>query len=339
MLVAAACGSNGSVATPDTPVTDVAPDATGATTTAPTTTGPTATAATSATTAAPVVPPNGHTVIDDRGTEVHVASTERVIPLDGDVAEIVYALGLGDRVVATDLSATYPPAADALPQIGYQRALVAEPILAFEPTLLIATDLAGPPETLDDLERVGVPLVVVPDEATPTGAAEKILAVAEALGVPDRGRTLAERVQGEIDAAIDTVAEAPTGLRVATLYVRGSGTQLVLGEAYASHWLIEAAGAIDVADELGVVESAPITDEAMLVAAPDVLLVPASGLESVGGVTGLLDAFPALARTPAGVAGAVLSYDDQLMLGNGPRAGSFLATLIADLRDRAPTES
>ncbi|MDW3215803.1 MAG: ABC transporter substrate-binding protein [Ilumatobacteraceae bacterium] len=339
MLVAAACGSNGSVATPDTPVTVVAPDATGATTTAPTTTGPTATAATSATTAARVVSPNGHAVIDDRGAEVHVASTERVIPLDGDVAEIVYALGLGDRVVATDLSATYPPAADALPQIGYQRALVAEPILAFEPTLLIATDLAGPPETLDDLERVGVPLVVVPDEATPTGAAEKILAVAEALGVPDRGRTLAERVQGEIDAAIDTVADAPTGLRVATLYVRGSGTQLVLGEAYASHWLIEAAGAIDVADELGVVESAPITDEAMLVAAPDVLLVPASGLESVGGVTGLLDALPALARTPAGVAGAVLSYDDQLMLGNGPRAGSFLATLIADLRDRAPTES
>ena len=62
-----------------------------------------------------------------------VYATERIIPLDGDIAEIVFALGLGEHVVATDLSATYPPEADALPQIGYQRALSAEPIVAFEP--------------------------------------------------------------------------------------------------------------------------------------------------------------------------------------------------------------
>jgi iron complex transport system substrate-binding protein len=76
----------------------------------------------------------------------------------------------------------------------------------------------------------------------------------------------------------------------------------------------------------------------VLAAAPDVLLVPASGLESVGGVDGLLAAVPALAETPAGESGAVLSYDDQLMLGNGPRTGTFLATLIADFRDLAATD-
>ncbi len=59
--------------------------------------------------------------VDERGVDVEIASTERIIPLDGDVAEVVFALGLGDRVVATDLSATFPPEADALPQIGYQR--------------------------------------------------------------------------------------------------------------------------------------------------------------------------------------------------------------------------
>jgi iron complex transport system substrate-binding protein len=61
-------------------------------------------------------------------------------------------------------------------------------------------------------------------------------------------------------------------------------------------------------------------------------------LESVGGVDGLLAAVPALAKTPAGESGAVLSYDDQLMLGNGPRTGRFLATLIADFRDLAATD-
>ncbi len=81
------------------------------------------------------------THIDARGVVVEIASIDRIIPLDGDVAEIVFALGMGDHVVATDLSATYPPEADALPQIGYQRALDAEPILEFEPTLLIGTDV------------------------------------------------------------------------------------------------------------------------------------------------------------------------------------------------------
>ncbi|MEM8926463.1 MAG: ABC transporter substrate-binding protein, partial [Actinomycetota bacterium] len=96
-------------------------------------------------------------VIDETGEQIDIDSIERIIPLDGTVAEVVFALGLGDNVVATDLSATYPDAADALPEIGYQRALSAEPIAAFEPTVLLATEIAGPPEVLDDLRRLGYP--------------------------------------------------------------------------------------------------------------------------------------------------------------------------------------
>ncbi len=276
---------------------------------------------------------SGYTVVDDRGVEVTIESTERVIPLDGDVAEIVFALGAGDQVVATDLSATYPPEADALPQIGYQRALSAEPIAAFEPTLLIATDIAGPPEALADLERLGIPLVIVPSEATSTGAAEKIRAVAEALNIPEEGERLATEVQAKIDAAMETAPMADPPPKIAALYLRGAQARLVLGSAYNAHWLIEAAGGVDIADELGVVESAEISDEAMLAAAPDVLLVTISGLESVGGIDGLLEQIPALAQTPAGQNRAVLAYEAQYFLGNGPRTGDALAEIIADLTD------
>ena len=83
------------------------------------------------------------------GTQVTISSVARIVPVDGDLAEIVFALGLGDHVVATDISATYPPEAEALPDIGYQRALSPEPIAAVEPTVVLATDLAQPAETLD----------------------------------------------------------------------------------------------------------------------------------------------------------------------------------------------
>jgi iron complex transport system substrate-binding protein len=267
-------------------------------------------------------------------TDAVIESSERIIPLDGDVAEIIFALGMGEQVVATDLSATHPPEADALPQIGYQRALDAEPILAFEPTLVIGTDIAGPPETIDELERVGVPVVIVPTPSDASGPGVKIRAVAEALGIPDEGERLADTVESQIAAATpaDAAAAPVAGLRVAMLYLRGSSTQLLFGDGTSIDWLIEATGAINVADEMGIVDTADITAEALIAAAPDVLLVTEDGLASVGGIDGLV-ALPSLAGTPAAATRAVLAYDAQLMLGNGPRTGDFLATLANDLTE------
>ena len=269
-------------------------------------------------------------VIDETGAEIVVTSIERIIPLDGDVAEVVFALGLGDHVVATDLSATYPPEADALPEIGYQRALAAETIAAHAPTVLLATDIAGPPEALDDLRRLGYPLIIVPNHSTPTGAGRKIRAVATALGIPERGASLAAEVDAAIaDASIPADADIDRP-RVLALYVRGTVAQLVLGESANTHWLIEAAGGIDVGASMGVADSAPISAEAILAAAPDVLLIPAAGLDSVSGIDGLLD-LGGLGQTPAGQQRQVLAYDDQLLLGNGPRTAQMLARLRDDL--------
>lgn len=265
------------------------------------------------------------TVVDALGNEVTVSSLERIIPLDGTVAEVVFALGLGDNVVATDLSATYPPEADALPEIGYQRALTAEAIAIHNPTVLLATDIAGPAEVIEDLGRLGYPIVIVPNNATPDGPAAKIRAVAAALGVPERGEQLANDLQATI--AANTATSSPGAPLVAALYLRGETAQLVLGTNSATHWLIEAAGGRDIATELGIDDATPISPEALLAAAPDILLIPAAGLESVGGIEGLL-AIGGLGETPAGQTGAIVTIDDQLLLGNGPRTGELLAELV-----------
>ncbi|MEM7322960.1 MAG: ABC transporter substrate-binding protein [Actinomycetota bacterium] len=274
--------------------------------------------------AEPVLPV---TVTDLTGAEITIDSIERIVPLDGTVAEVVFALGLGDNVVATDLSATFPPEADALPEIGYQRALSAEPIAVFEPTVLLATDIAGPPGTLDELRALGYPVVIVPNEATADGPGNKIRAVANALGVPGRGAELAD----DVDQSIAAIASAnEDGPRVAALYIRGTSAQFVLGLDSATHWLITAAGGVNVADELGFDESAPVTAEAILRVDPEVLLVPTAGLASVDGIDGLLE-IDGLSLTSAGKARRVITYDDQLLLGNGPRVGELLADLSSEL--------
>ena len=271
------------------------------------------------------------TITDAVGNTITITSVERIIPLDGSVAEVVFALDLGANVVATDRSATWPPEASELPQIGYQRSLLAEPIAGFTPTVLIGTEIAGPEKTLDDLRRLGYPVVIVPSEATMQGPAEKIRAVAEALGVPNRGEELATQMEKTI-VSNTQVFEEDIRPVVAALYIRGTGTQLVLGRNSATHWLIDAAGGKNVADILDIDQYKTITAESLLRAEPDILLVPSAGLESVGGVDGLLEV-GGISQTPAGINRAVLAYDDQLLLGNGPRTGDLLKQLAADFRN------
>ena len=64
-------------------------------------------------------------------TESHPPSrdTSRIVSLNGDLTEIVYELGLGDRVVAVDVTTTYPPESEALPRVGFGQQLAAEGVL------------------------------------------------------------------------------------------------------------------------------------------------------------------------------------------------------------------
>ncbi|MDW8145627.1 MAG: hypothetical protein RMJ48_04905 [Roseiflexaceae bacterium] len=67
------------------------------------------------------------TVVDYQGAQVTITSIERIVSLNGDITEIIFALGMGDYVVGVDSSATYPPErTKTLPNIGYQRRLNAE---------------------------------------------------------------------------------------------------------------------------------------------------------------------------------------------------------------------
>lgn len=117
---------------------------------------------------------------------------------------------------------------------------------------------------------------------------------------------------------------------MAFLYVRGSRTQLIGGRGSRGDVMITAAGAVDVGAEIGITGFKPITAEAMVAASPDVVVVPQAGLESVGGVDGLLR-LPGVSLTPAGRNRRILAFDDQYILGLGPRTGRALRDLISAL--------
>jgi iron complex transport system substrate-binding protein len=267
------------------------------------------------------------------------ATTERIVPVNGDLAEVVYALGLGDHVVATDISATYPAAARQTPKIGYQRTLVAETILAHDPTVVLADDNAGPPEVLQQLRAAGVRIVRFAKEETIDAPARKIREVAAALGVPDRGEELVATLDVQLAAAgqrADAAVAASGRPKVLALYLRGPNVQLTFGKGSGIDAVIAAAGGTDAGTEMGVVDNAELSIESIVEEAPDVLLVTTTGLESVGGIDGLL-ATPGIDRTPAATNRRVVAFEDQYLYGLGPRTGELVGELVSAFHPDAPT--
>ncbi len=257
----------------------------------------------------------------------------RIVSVGSAVTEIVFALGAGPEVVAVDTSSLWPEAeTKALPKIGYQRTLSAEGVLSTKPTVLLIPEEAGPPNVIEQIASAGVRVVRVVGAPSAEGIRAKIATIAEAVGRVDAGRTLADQVDRAIADARAEVAKASSKPKAILVFARGAGTVMVAGRATAGDAILELAGAANAAS--GFEGFKPISAESVVEAAPEVIVVPAHGLASVGGVDGLL-ALPGLALTPAGKARRVVSLDDLLLLGFGPRTGEAIRALHAALRSGA----
>lgn len=263
------------------------------------------------------------TVTGTDGARVTVADTSRLVVLNGGIAETVWSLGLGDRVVGRDVSTTFEEAED-LPVVTNAHDINVEAVLALDPTLVLADDRTGPAESVAQLRSAGVPVLRVPEAWSLEDIGPRTMAIARALGVPDAGRDLAGRTRTEIATASSARGEP---LRVAFLYLRGSaGVYLLGGDGSGADSLVEALGHVDVGSDLGLGPFTPLTSEALVAAEPDVILVMEEGLRSVGGVDGLVT-LAGVAQSPAGRRRAVVAVEDGLLLGFGPRTPAVLRLL------------
>ncbi|MEU9094300.1 ABC transporter substrate-binding protein [Streptomyces sp. NPDC048428] len=274
------------------------------------------------------------TVESADGKRTTITSADRIVPLTGSLSEIVFTLGLGEQVVARDITATFEQAAK-LPVVTRAHDVSAESVLSLRPTVVLADTTTGPAEAIGQIRDAGIPLVVVEPAKELADVGRRIDTVAAALGVQKSGDALRKRTQDRIDAVRKSVPVPADGAekpRVAFLYLRGSASVYLLGgrESGASS-LLEAAGAVDAGKASGLKKDfTAITSEALAKAAPDAILVMAKGLDSVGGVDGLVK-IPGVAETPAGLDRRIVSIDDGVLLNYGPRTDRVLSDLVAQL--------
>ncbi|MBK0420473.1 ABC transporter substrate-binding protein [Leucobacter sp. CSA2] len=259
--------------------------------------------------------------------EIEVKDVSRVVPLSlsGSVGELVHAFGMDKNIVGRDVSTNFP-GAEKIPVVTKDgHSIDAEGVLSLNPTLIITDGSIGPVDVVLQLRDAGIPVVTVDRAIDPESSYRVAQQVADALGVGPAAEDLIATLKHAITEKEQEVKsllpkEEAKRPRVAFLYVRGTaGIFYLFGEGSGVDSLIRSVGAVDVAEEAGWVGEKPLTEEALVSMDPDVILVMTHGLESAGGVDGLLAAQPSIALTQAGKHRRIVDVDDTLLFAGGTR--------------------
>ena len=258
-------------------------------------------------------------ITDAEDNTVVITSSERIVSLNGSTTEILFALGVGEKVVGCDASSTYPEGVkEKLPSVGYQYGLNAEGILSLKPTLVIGRDDVKPPQVVEQLRMAGVTVLLLKEPRSFETAKKRLITIGKAVGCERKAEKLTKAIDADIKK-LETKLVSQKGKpkqKALFLYLRGTQTTLVLGTNTAPGAMFEIVKAENAAGNIK--GNKPMTAEAVIAAQPDVYVLFTTGLESIGGVDGLLK-LPGLAHTLAGQNKRVVAMTGQYLSGFGPR--------------------
>ncbi len=252
----------------------------------------------------------------------------RIVAVGAIASELICALGSCSEIVGTDVTSVYPPELARRPKVGYITRLSIEGLLALRPTHVVAVDGAGPAGVLSQLKDSGISVLIIPVGLGLGDAERRMELIGEFTGRQKAASKMRQNLRLEHKKLLTEMGKTKH-VRILFLYARGAQTLLAMGSKTTAHELIELAGA---QNAFAVEGAKPVNAEAVVVAAPDVVLMPEGSLAGLGGKSGLKN-LPGLAETPAGKHNRVITLDDSLLAGLGPRSATAARLLRQKIQD------
>lgn len=254
-------------------------------------------------------------------------TASRVVVLANGVAEIMQSLNALSIIVGRDISSTEKSLED-IPIVTSGHQILPEKVISLRPDLVLIDASSGPQSAIAQIEKSGVRVVKIPESWTLADIEVKVAAVGAAIGASQQAQILIEKINQSL-----AQSQIEKQLRIAFLYLRGtSSVYLIGGAGSGADSIFASLGAVDVGAQQLKNPFNTLTAESLAALNPDVIVVMSKGLESVGGVDGLLK-LPGVGQTKAGKSSAFIDVDDSLLLSFGPRTPSLIEQLRIALNE------
>ena len=255
---------------------------------------------------------------ENSNTVVRGYDLSRIVSIGGDVTEILYDLGLENNIVAIDTTSQHPDRAlKTKRNIGYMRALSSEGVLSMKPTIIIASNGAGPPEVVAALKSTSIPYVAISEKAKPDAVLLKIQQIADATGRQAQGRALSRQVEKALERVSKKLRATQTKSRGLFVLLARNGRAMVGGQQTAADELFKLAGLENAASEMKGFR--PVSNESVLAMKPDIVITMRRSKEQSGEQKTAVGAVEGLRQTEAVKQGRIIEIDGAYMLNFGPR--------------------
>jgi iron complex transport system substrate-binding protein len=245
-----------------------------------------------------------------------VVAAERIVSIGGSITEILYEFNLQDKIVAVDTTSQYPAGTQGKPNVGYMRALSAEPIIALNPDLILYLEGAGPPETIEQLGQTGIKMVKISNRHSIDGVKSKIQEVAHAVEMPEQGKLLSASLDTQYQQLNDYLAGVNEPVRVIFILSFDQSSAMVAGKGTGADSIISIAKGENVIDNFQSYK--PLGAESITNLAPDYVLTTDFALRNFTTQDEVLDT-ALLKLTPAAKNENLIVMDQLLLLGYSPR--------------------
>lgn len=188
------------------------------------------------------------TITDSLGREVSISrQPETIASLAPSNTEILFALGLGDKVVAVSEYCNYPLEAQNRTKIGGFSTVNIEKVVDLGPDLVFATcdvqeDIVG------ELERLGLTVIAL-DATDIEDAIRSIRVIGKATGQLETSEELIDKLEQRIKAVTDKTKDLPDSQRPKVFYQVWSDPLMTVGSETLTHYLIQLAGGVNIASD------------------------------------------------------------------------------------------
>ena len=252
----------------------------------------------------------------------HSEAPKRVVAAGGSITEIIYRLNEHERIVGVDSTSTFPWQAREKAQIGYVRKLSPEGVLSLSPDILIGEADTGPEKILHQLEEANLNIEILSDTDNLYGIEDKIIKVAQLLGVETKGKELAKSLQVDRQALVHITDQVEKKPKVLFVLALRNGQPIVSGDNTSGHEVLEAAGGNNLAANINGWK--PLSTEAALSMNPDIIITMGRhGAERVD----MLKELPHFKYSNAIKNNRVHVINGSYLLGMGPRTPQAVVEL------------